>query len=110
MPENQNVFVVTTPFVPNYEIKEVKGLVWASSVKAKFILEDIIATFRILLGGNIPEYWHLIDEARREVLRELTENAKKMDADAVISFKLMSSQIVPGTIEIMGYGTAVKLK
>jgi len=70
------IHIVTTPKVPGYKIKEVRGFVWASSVRAKFFLQDL----------------------------------KAMDANAVISVKLLATQIVPGTVEILAYGTAVKVE
>lgn len=99
--------IVTTDNIVGYKVTEVKGLVWSSSVKSKSILKDIMAMFRIIWGGNVDEYWELIHEARHEILLKLNENTKEMGANAVISLKLTSSQIVPGTVEVMAYGTAV---
>jgi len=104
------IHIVTTPKVPGYKIKEVRGFVWASSVRAKFFLQDLKAMVRIFLGGEINEYYDLLNEARREILYKLNHNAKAMDANAVISVKLLATQIVPGTVEILAYGTAVKVE
>ena len=102
--------IITTDFIPGYEIEEVKGLVWASSVKAKSIFKDIIAMFRVMWGGDVNEYWELINESRHEILEKINVNAKEMDANAVIKIRLTTAQIVPGTVEIMAYGTAVTIK
>jgi uncharacterized protein YbjQ (UPF0145 family) len=102
--------IVTTDSIKGYEIKEVKGLVWASSVKAKSIIKDIIAMFRVLWGGDVKEYWELINEARHEILRKLNKNADAMGANAIVKLYLTTSQVVPGTIEIMAYGTAVVIE
>ncbi|MCX8158333.1 MAG: YbjQ family protein [Candidatus Diapherotrites archaeon] len=102
--------IVTTNEIDGYEILEVKGLVWASSVKAKSIFKDIIAMFRIMWGGDVDEYWELVNEARHEILEKLNKNAKEIDANGIIGLKLVTSQIVPGTVEIMAYGTAVKIE
>ena len=105
----EGIPIVTTESITGYEITEVKGLVWASSVKAKSIIKDIIAMFRVMWGGDIKEYWELINEARHEILKKLNENAKAMDANAIVKLRLTTSQVVPGTIEIMAYGTAVTI-
>ena len=107
MPEG--IHIVTTPFVTGYKIKCVKGLVWASSVRAKFILKDLIAMVRIIIGGEVKEYWELLNEARADIIKKLNENAAAMGANAVINVKFTTSQIMPGTIEILAYGTAVEI-
>lgn len=105
------VQVVTTDFVPGYEIKDVKGLVWGTTVRAKFIGKDIIALFRVILGGEVKEYTDMINEARLESIKRMVSNAKKLGADAIVSMRIDSaSQIVPGAVELFAYGTAVTLK
>ena len=107
MADEQFIPIVSTENIPGYRLKEFKGLVWASSVRSKFFLQDISALFRMLLGGEIPEYMELTNEARQEVLDRLNENAKKLGANAVVAVELLSVPIVPGAIEILAYGTAV---
>lgn len=108
--KEKGIHIVTTEYVPGYKIKEVKGLVWASSVRAKSILKDLIAMARITYGGEVHEYWELINEARHEILIKLNRNAKEIGANAIVDINLVTSQVVPGTIEIMAYGTAVLIE
>ena len=102
----KGVQIVSLDNVPGYRTVEIKGLVWASSVRAKFILSDLIAMGRILLGGEIHEYRDLMNETRHEILQRLNKNTKEMGANAVLNVRMVSSQIVPGTVEILAYGTA----
>lgn len=102
--------IVTTETIAGYEIVEVKGLVWASSVKAKSIFQDIVAMFRIMWGGDVNEYWELVNEARHEILHRLNKNASEIEANAIVKLNLVTAQIVPGTVEIMAYGTAVVIE
>lgn len=108
--EREFVHIVTTSFVPGYKVTKVKGLVWASTVRAKFILKDLIAMIRMILGGEVKEYTQLLNEARHSILRQLNENAKQLGANGIINVKISTSQVVPGTIEILAYGTAVELE
>jgi len=102
---------VTTETLPAHEIKEVKGLVWGTSVRARFVGKDIIAILRVFAGGEIPEYTEMINEARLNVVKRLVKNAQKLGANAVVSARIGSTaQIVPGTVEIFAYGTAVVVK
>ena len=48
---------------------------------------------------------------RRDRLHEAyVDEAKEMDADAVIGVKYGSSQVMSGAAEVIAYGTAVKYK
>ena len=102
------VHVVSTETVPGFEIKEVKGLVWATSVRSKFIGKDILAVLRMVIGGEITEYTEMINEAKRYVIEKLVENAKVLGANAVVGVNISTtSQVLPGAVEIYAYGTAV---
>ncbi len=102
------IHVVTTPDLPGYDIKEVKGLVWGTSVRAKFLGKDLIAIFRSLVGGEIKEYTDMINIARRHVIERMVANAKALGANAIISSHIgTTSQVLPGTVELFAYGTAV---
>ncbi len=106
----KRVIVTTTESVPGHEISEYLGLVWGTSVRARFIGHDLIAVFKTVVGGEVDPYTKMSNEARMEVVKRVAQNAKRLGADAVVGFKMSTSQVIPGTIEIMGYGTAVKLK
>ncbi len=105
------VHVVTTETVPGYEIVEVKGLVWGTSVRSKFLGKDIIAFFRTLLGGEVKEYTSMVNDARRFVLQRMARNARALGANAVVGVRIGSTaQVIPGTVELFAYGTAVKIR
>ena len=50
------MIIVTTNKVEGREIKNVLGLVQASSVRARAIGRDITALFKLMAGGEITEY------------------------------------------------------
>ncbi len=104
------LLVVTSSQIPGFEIVESKGLVWASTVRAKNLLEDIRAMGGVLAGGEVLEYWQLVNEARHQVFKRLNQNAKRMNANAVVDVRLNSSPVMPGTVEILAYGTAVVIQ
>ncbi len=111
MKREEPIQVVTGDQVPGREIEEVKGLVWGTAVRSKFLGKDILAFLKILSGGEVPEYTEMINKARKEVIDKLVKNAESLDADAVVDMDIGSTaQIIPGTVEIFAYGTAVKLK
>jgi uncharacterized protein YbjQ (UPF0145 family) len=104
------VIVVNTDFIPGREIKETLGLVRGSTIRAKHIGKDIMAGFRNITGGRLDEYVEMLAESREEALNEMVEAAEKMEADAVINVRFMTSSVMGGAAEMLAYGTAVKLE
>ncbi|RZN46149.1 hypothetical protein EF808_05680 [archaeon] len=103
--------IITTTFtVPGKEIDEVIGIVRGNTIRAKHLGKDIVAGFRNLVGGELKEYTEMITEARDEAIQRMLEDAEKMDADAVVGVRMMTSQVATGAAEILVYGTAVRLK
>jgi uncharacterized protein YbjQ (UPF0145 family) len=101
------VTIVTTEGVPGHTIREYKGLVWASSARSKSILSDAVAAVKLLVGGEIKVYTQLGNEARLDVLKRLGENARGLGANAVVGVRFGSTQLLPSTLDIFAYGTAV---
>lgn len=104
------MLTVTTDFVPGREITEALGVVRGSTIRAKHVGKDIMASLRMLVGGEVKEYTEMLTEARNESVRRMVAQAEKMDADAVINLRYMTSQVMSGAAEMLAYGTAVKLK
>jgi len=102
--------VVTTESVPGHATGEYVGFVWGTTVRAKFIGHDILAAVKTLMGGEVWQYTEMINNAKQFVINRMVKNAKALGADAVVNARLGSAQIIPGTIEIFAYGTAVTLK
>lgn len=102
------IHVVTTNDIPGYAITDVKGLVWGTTVRSKFLGSEIIALMKVLVGGEVKEYTSMINEARRYVIEKMVDNAKTLGANAVVGTRIgTSSQTIPGATEIFAYGTAV---
>lgn len=103
------MIVTTSHEIPGKKIKKVLGIVNGNTVRAKDVFRDIGAAIKNLVGGEVKSYTALIADAREEAYKRMLENAKKMDADAVINVRFTSSMIMNGVSEILAYGTAVKL-
>ncbi len=105
------IHVVSTEEIPGYEITSVKGLVWGTTVRSKFIGKDLLAILRVFVGGEVKDYTHMINEARRYAVERMVGNARALGANAVVGVRIgASSQIVPGAVEIFAYGTAVAIR
>ena len=101
------MIIVTTNEIEGKKIKEAKGLVQGSTVKAKHVGRDIGASFKTLVGGEIKGYSDLMKEARDEALERMIKEAEKLGANAVIGMRYQTAQIMASAAEVVAYGTAV---
>lgn len=96
--------------VPGYVIREHLGLVQGSTVRAKHMGRDIMASLKNIVGGELKGYTELLEDSRKEALRRMEDQALSIGADAVLNVRLSTSAITQGAAEILAYGTAVKLQ
>ncbi|MBU0640742.1 MAG: YbjQ family protein [Planctomycetes bacterium] len=102
--------IVTTPSVPGYRITRVFGLVRGNTVRARSIGRDILALFRNIVGGEVPEYRKLMAESREQSLEQMTDEARELGANAIVAVRMTTSMIASGMAEILLFGTAVWLE
>ncbi|MBW2659482.1 MAG: YbjQ family protein [Deltaproteobacteria bacterium] len=96
--------------VPGKEIVEHFGIVQGSTVRAKHIGRDIMAGLKNLVGGELKGYTELLNEARRESLARMQQQAEAMGANAVVNVRFATSSVAQGASELFAYGTAVRLE
>ena len=105
------MIITTTDFVPNREVNNILGIARGrSTVRARNIGGDIFAGLKNIVGGEIDEYTKLQAQSREQALNRMMEDAKKLNADAVINVRFTTSMVMQGASEILAYGTAVQLK
>ena len=104
------MIIVTTEIVQGREIEKALGVARGSTVRARNVGRDIVASLKGLVGGEIKEYTKLLADSRESALQRMTDDAQKMGADAVVNVRFGTSAVMQGAAEILAYGTAVKLK
>ncbi len=104
------MIVTTTDFIPDREISDILGIARGSTVRARNIGGDIFAGLKNIVGGEIDEYTKLQAQSREQALNRMIKDAQKLNADAVINVRFMTSMVMQGASEILAYGTAVSLK
>ena len=104
------MIITTTDFVPGKEIGEILGVARGSTVRARSVGHDIVAGLKNIVGGEIEEYTVLQAQSREQAMQRMTQDAEKMNADAVVCLRMMTSMVAQGAAEILVYGTAVKFK
>ena len=99
-----------TEEIPGQQIVEFYGVVTGSTVRSKHIGRDILAGFKNLVGGELKGYTELLQEARKEALDRMKEQARSVGANAVINVRFGTSSVAQGAAELFAYGTAVKVE
>jgi len=93
--------------VPGKNIIEHFGLVAGSTIRAKHIGRDIMASLKNLVGGEIKGYTQLLQESRQQALDRMVDQARQLGANAIINVRFSTSSVAQGAAELYAYGTAV---
>jgi uncharacterized protein YbjQ (UPF0145 family) len=103
------MILVTTPEVPGRRITATLGLVRGNSIRSRHLGRDILAVLRNIAGGEIREYTKVLAETREQAIDRMVEEAHALDADAIVSLRFQTAEIMSGAAEMLCYGTAVLL-
>lgn len=96
--------------VPGKTIVEHFGLVSGSTIRAKHIGRDIMASLKNLVGGELKGYTQLLQESRNQAIDRMTEHARQMGANAIVNVRFSTSSVAQGAAELYAYGTAVRVQ
>ena len=99
-----------TETIPGKQIVQFYGVVSGSTVRAKHIGRDIMASLKNIVGGELKGYTELLQEARNDALVRMTEQAESLGANAVVNVRFSTSSIAQGAAELFAYGTAVRVE
>jgi len=104
------MIVVTTDFVPGKKIVKMLGLARGNSIRCRHMGKDILAGFRNVVGGEVPEYTKMMAESREQAIDRMVAEAEALGANAVIAVDFSTSMMMTSAAEILAYGTAVVLE
>ena len=91
--------LLSIEYIPGVEF-EALGIVKGTVVQTKNVGRDFMAGMKTLVGGEIVGYTEMLNEARQIATKRMVDEAKEMDADAVIGVKYGSSQVMAGAAEV----------
>ena len=104
------MIVVTTENVAGHRIAEIKGQCFGIVVRSRGLGGNLMAGLRSIVGGEIHEYTAMLEDARRQAVDRLVQNAMTMGANAVLMMRFDSSEIGQTMSEIVAYGTAAVIE
>ena len=105
------MILTTTNNINNKPVKDYLGIVTGETIIGANIVKDVFASIRDIVGGRSGSYERVLREAKDTALKEMKENAEKLNADAVIGIDLDYETVGNrgGMLMVTASGTAVKL-
>ena len=101
----------TTNTIEGKPVNDYLGIVTGETIIGANIFKDLFASIRDIVGGRSGSYERVLREAKDTALKEMTENASKLGASAVIGIDLDYETVGKngGMLMVTASGTAVKL-
>jgi len=105
------MLTATTPSIAERPTRETLGVVSGEVILGANIFRDLFAGIRDIVGGRSGSYEEVLREAREGALREMTAEAARLGADAVVGVDLDYETLGAnnGMLMVTATGTAVKL-
>lgn len=100
------MIITTTENIPGTRVVKTLGQVFGLTVRSRSIGGNIAAGLKSLAGGEIRAYVKLNEDARRQAIDRMVENATAMGANAVTMMRFDSTEMGNSMSEIVAYGTA----
>ena len=109
----KEVLLSTTASIPNYEVIENRGLVFANVVLGTNFFSDFAASFTDTFGGTSGTYQSKLDKIYNEVIGKLKLKALDLGCNAIIGIKIDFDEISGKGVSMFmvnAVGTACKAK
>jgi uncharacterized protein YbjQ (UPF0145 family) len=100
------LIVTTTENIPEARVVQTLGQVFGLTVRSRSLGGNLTAFFKSLVGGEIRSYVKLNEDARRQAIDRMVQNAAAMGANAVTMMRFDSTEMARSMSEIVAYGTA----
>ena len=103
------MYITNIETIPGKNIVEHFGIVSGSTVRAKHVGRDIMASVKNIFGGELKGYTELLTESREEAIDRMKTQAASLGANAIVNVRFSTSSVASGAAELYVYGTAVNV-
>ena len=103
------MILVNTDFISGKDLETI-GLVKGSTIQSKHVGQDILQSFKTIIGGELKGYTDMMNEARALATKRMCAEAEKLGAHGIVNIRYSSSAVMQNAAEVIAYGTAVKFK
>lgn len=105
------MILTTTPNIEGRSIRNYLGVISSETIIGANFFKDILGGLRDVFGGRSGTYEKVLEEAKEYAMKELTQKAVALGADAVVGIDLDYETIGANGSMLMvsASGTAVQL-
>ncbi len=103
------MIITTTSVIEGKPVQEYLGIINAQSIIGANIFKDIFAGLRDVFGGRSKTYERVLEEAKEDALRELTQKAQAMGANGILGVDLDFETVGGSMLMVIATGTAVRI-
>lgn len=82
------MLLTTTPSIEGHPIREYRGIISAETIIGANFVKDFFARITDVFGGRSGSYERVLREGKEAALAELTKEAQRLGANAVVGLKL----------------------
>jgi uncharacterized protein YbjQ (UPF0145 family) len=108
------MLIVTTDSLQGRNITRYLGLVTGEAILGANLFKDLFASVRDIVGGRSGAYENELAKARQVAIEEMTQEAQKLGANAIVGLNLDYESFQPsgagGMLMVAATGTAVVLE
>src|SRR5688572_33272753 len=105
------MIITTTSTVDGRPVQEYLGVINAQSIIGANIFKDILGGLRDVLGGRRKTYEGVLEQAKEDALRELSQKAQAMGANGILGVDLDFETVGSSgsMLMVIATGSAVRL-
>lgn len=104
------MLLTTTNTIEGKPVEGYLGLVSGEAILGANIFRDFFAGIRDIVGGRSASYENELRKAKEIALQEMTEQATRLGANAIIGIDLDYETVGNSMLMVSASGTAVRLK
>jgi len=101
------MITTTTPSIEGKPIKSYLGIVTGEAIMGANLVRDLFASITDIVGGRSGAYEEKLAHARQIALEEMTYQAQRLGANAVVGIDLDYEVVREGMLMVTASGTAV---
>lgn len=101
------MLLTTTPNIEGKQIVHYYGIVTGETIIGANIFRDLFAGIRDIVGGRSKAYEEVLQQAKDTALQEMSVQASRLGANAVIGVDLDYETINGSMLMVTASGTAV---
>lgn len=107
--KQNTMLLTTTNTVEGHRIDQYYGIVSGESIIGANVFRDFLAGIRDFVGGRSQAYEEVLREAKDTALLEMSQQAERLGANAVIGVDLDYETVNGSMLMVTASGTAVRI-